>query len=175
MTSMSSDPKLGFGPDAHIAKAGSDQPIQSTGRWLVALRRYLAVIVIGNLVWEFAQMPLYTIWNTGSWREIVFAAVHCTGGDVLIALSSLMLALMVVGTSAWPQERFAAVAALTIAFGVGYTVFSEYLNIVIRAAWSYSDLMPVLSVGGFHVGASPLLQWIVVPSLALLATRRAAP
>ena len=118
-------------------------------------------------------MPLYTIWNAGTWQQIVFAAVHCTGGDVLIALSALTVALMLVGTAAWPRERFGVVTALTVAIGVSYTVFSEYLNIVIRAAWAYSELMPVVSIGGFQVGASPLLQWLVVPSLALLASRQA--
>lgn len=131
--------------------------------WYVALRRYLAVVLVGNLVWEFAHMPLYTIWWTGTWGEIVFAAVHCTGGDVLIALASLTLALLMAGNDAWPLKRYRAVAALTILFGVAYTTFSEWLNIVIRAAWAYSDLMPVLSVFGFDVGLSPLLQWIVVP------------
>src|SRR5206468_3567449 len=53
--------------------------------WLSALRRYFLASAAGNLVWEFAQLPLYTIWYQGSVREIAFAAVHCTGGDVLIA------------------------------------------------------------------------------------------
>ena len=30
-------------------------------------------------------MPLYTLWSTDTVGEIVFAAVHCTGGDILIA------------------------------------------------------------------------------------------
>lgn len=111
-------------------------------------------------------MPLYTIWTNGTSSEIVFAAVHCTGGDILIALSSLMVALLAVGNGAWPAERFRTVALLTVGLGITYTTFSEWLNIVIRAAWAYSDLMPVLSILGFHVGMSPLLQWIVVPVAA---------
>lgn len=145
--------------------------LQFDSLWLSALRRYLTVIAVANLLWEFAHMPLYTIWNTGTWSQIVFAAVHCTGGDILIALSALTLALMIAGTSAWPHRRFGIVAALTIAIGVSYTVFSEYLNIVIRAAWAYSELMPVLSVGGLHIGVSPLLQWLIVPLLASLVAR----
>jgi hypothetical protein len=123
-------------------------------------------MAVGNLVWEFSHVPLYTIWTNGSWGEIVFAAVHCTGGDILIALSSLTIALLTVGNCAWPAERFTAVAVLTVALGLAYTSFSEWLNIVVRAAWAYSELMPVFSVFGFHVGLSPLLQWIVVPIAA---------
>ncbi|MBA3477112.1 MAG: hypothetical protein H0T52_01740 [Lautropia sp.] len=141
--------------------------IPDAGSWLSALRRYLAVILAGNLIWEFAHMPLYTIGWTGTWSEVVFAAVHCTGGDVLIALSSMTIALLIAGDDAWPRHRHTAVASLTIFFGVAYTTFSEWLNIIIRAAWAYSDLMPVISLRGFDVGLSPLLQWIVVPLIGM--------
>jgi len=129
---------------------------------LGALRRYFAVIIPANLIWEFAQMPLYTIWNEGSWGEITFAAFHCTGGDILIAMSALMLALVVSGRG-WPYapEARKRVAILAVVFGLGYTIFSEWLNIVIRAAWAYSDLMPVIPV--LNAGLSPVLQWIVIP------------
>ncbi len=53
--------------------------------WLTALRAYLLVLAGGNLVWEAAHLPLYTIWRSGTWRENAFAVVHCTGGDLLIA------------------------------------------------------------------------------------------
>ena len=127
-----------------------------------ALRRYFAVIIAANLVWEFAHMPLYTIWNEGTAGEIVFAAVHCTGGDILIAMSALVLALLLAG-SGWPEDRGGArrVALLAVPFGIGYTIFSEWLNIVIRAAWAYSDLMPIVPI--IDAGLSPLLQWLVIP------------
>jgi hypothetical protein len=63
-------------------------------------------------------------------------------------------------------------AALTIGFGVAYTIFSEWLNIVIRKSWAYSDLMPVVPV--IDTGLSPLLQWVAVPMLALRFARQAA-
>jgi hypothetical protein len=61
--------------------------------WLTVMRRYFAVMAVGNLVWEIAHMPLYTLWETGTAGEIVFAAIHCTGGDILIAMAALMAAL----------------------------------------------------------------------------------
>ena len=132
---------------------------------LVALRRYFAVIIPANLFWEFAHMPLYTIWNEGSWNEIVFAAVHCTGGDILIAMSALMLALMLAGRG-WPfvHQARQKVTLLAVIFGLGYTLFSEWLNIVIRAAWAYSDLMPIIPV--LDAGLSPVIQWIAIPLAA---------
>lgn len=144
-------------------------------QWHGALRRYLAVIAIGNLVWEFLHMPLYMIWKEEAPGKIAFAAVHCTGGDILIALASLTISLLLVGNGAWPAGRFHAVAASTIALGVIYTIFSEWLNIVVRAAWAYSDLMPMVHLFGFQLGVSPLLQWIVVPTAAFWWARRATP
>jgi hypothetical protein len=80
--------------------------IPGAGRWHSTMRRYLAVMVLGNLVWEFAHLPLYTLWETGSPGEIVFAAIHCTGGDILIALSALTAALFVFGTDQWPRRGY---------------------------------------------------------------------
>jgi hypothetical protein len=139
--------------------------------WLRSLRLYLGAIAVGNLVWETLQLPLYTIWRTGTVREQAFAVFHCMLGDLLIALSSLALALMMVGHSAWPSARFRQVAMLTIMFGVGYTTFSEWLNVVVRASWAYSELMPVIPLFGFRLGLSPLLQWIVVPAVAFGVVR----
>lgn len=132
---------------------------------LTALRRYFAVIIPASLIWEFAHMPLYTIWNEGTWGGIVFAAVHCTGGDIQIAMSALMLTLMLIGRG-WPHVAATrrSVTVLTVVFGLGYTLFSEWLNIVIRAAWAYSDLMPIIPI--LDAGLSPVLQWIAIPLVA---------
>jgi hypothetical protein len=71
----------------------------------------------------------------------------------------------------WPRERFWPVAILTIAFGIAYTVFSEWLNVVVRASWAYSELMPVVSMFGLRLGVSPLLQSLVVPVAAFKIMR----
>lgn len=141
--------------------------------WLFTLRRYFLFSLLGHLLWEAAHIPLYTIWIQGSWREIAFAVVHCTGGDLLIALSALLLALFLFGESRWPLERTRSVLACAMAFGLGYTVFSEWLNIVIRESWAYRDIMPVVPV--LDAGLTPVLQWIVVPSVAYALAVRYRP
>lgn len=143
-----------------------------TCSWLRFLRIYLLSIGVGNLVWETAHLPLYTIWKTGAPREQAFAVLHCTAGDLLIALSSLVMALMLAGNEKWPRSRFIGVASLVVVFGVAYTVFSEWLNVVIREAWAYSEYMPLVSLGSFPLGISPVLQWIIVPAGALAIARR---
>jgi hypothetical protein len=137
---------------------------------LRAFRVYLAVTILANLAWETLQLPLYTIWTSGTVGERVFAIVHCTGGDMLIALSSLVASLIVVGSPGWPRERFGQVAVLAIAFGFAYTGFSEWLNVSVRKSWAYSDWMPVIPVAG-GIGLSPLLQWLVIPAGAFWAVR----
>ena len=95
------------------------------------------MIAVANLAWEMAQLPLYALWRTGTPGEKVFDVIHCTVGDLLIALASLTLALVSVGDRDWPVRRFRLVAAATLVMGVCYTAFSEWLNIVVRKSWAY--------------------------------------
>jgi hypothetical protein len=140
--------------------------------WIRALRIYLTAVAVANLIWETLQLPLYTIWQTGTLQAQAFAIVHCTIGDVIIALCALTIALAFTGDGKWPQERFQRVAILATLLGLAYTVFSEWLNVVVRASWAYSDLMPVMTAFGLRVGLSPLLQWLVIPTAAFLITKR---
>jgi hypothetical protein len=133
--------------------------------WLFVIRRFVIVAAIGNLVWEFGQMPLYTLWQTGTAKEITFAALHCTAGDLVIASVSLLLALVLFGSAEWPRRHIVPVIAATVAFGVIYTIFSEYMNTILRASWSYSSLMPRAPWLG--TGLAPLAQWLVIPTLSL--------
>jgi len=139
--------------------------------WLGTLRRYFAFIVPAHLIWEFAHLPLYTIWREGTPGEIIFAAVHCTGGDALIATATLILALLFAGAD-WPRDHRAywRVAILTIALGVGYTGFSEWLNIVVRESWAYSELMRIIPL--VDAGLSPMMQWVIIPLAAFWWAKR---
>ncbi len=138
--------------------------------WLPMLRHYFAVMLLGNLVWEVAHLPLYTLWATGTRSEIAFAVAHCTAGDLLIAAVSILCALLLAGDSRWPNAGLPRVAAFTVAIGAGYTVYSEWLNTVVRGSWAYADAMPVIPLLG--TGLTPLLQWILVPTAAFWHARR---
>jgi len=141
-----------------------------TADWLAALRAYLLASASLDLLWEVAQLPLYEIGQTGTMAQKAFAVAHCTMGDVLIALASLAAGLVIVGERAWPGRGFGRVAALAIAIGLAYTVFSEYRNVEVLQSWAYSALMPQLPLLG--TGLSPILQWIVVPMAAFAWARR---
>jgi hypothetical protein len=132
--------------------------------WPRALRRYLGVSTVTNLAWEILQLPLYTLWTTVTRKEQAFAILHCTIGDAMIAGLSLLAALALSANATWPSTGVARVYAGSLAVGVVYTIFSEWLNTSVRGSWAYSDLMPV--VPGIGTGLAPLLQWFVVPTVA---------
>lgn len=139
--------------------------------WRRVLVRYLCFIAVANLAWETVQLPLYTIWQTGSPGELTFAVVHCTAGDVLIALAALTLALALVGRDTWPTETYVRVAAIATALGVGYTLYSEWLNTEVRQSWAYAPAMPTLPL--LRTGLAPVAQWLVLPPLGFWWVRRA--
>ncbi len=139
-------------------------------RWSTFIRWYLFVVTLLNLVWESLHLPLYTIWADGTPKYLLFVVFHCTGGDLLIALASLTLSLLLVVPTRWPEDKFGHVAAVAIAAGVGYTIFSEWLNLVVRKSWQYSELMPVVPL--IDAGLSPLLQWMLIPPASLWAAHR---
>ena len=147
----------------------ADRPVRRLGP---ALCRYLGASGAGNLLWESGQLPLYAIWRTGSWSENAFAILHCTGGDLLIAAATLVGALIVLGARDWPRAGAGSVAAVTIAAGLGYTGYSEWLNVYERQSWAYDPAMPTIDVAGYAIGLSPLGQWIVVPAVALAFASR---
>lgn len=120
-----------------------------------------------NLAWEIGQLPLYTLWKDASPRAIAVAVAHCTAGDIAIGAAALMLALILGRERALAQWRRQRIAALTALAAAAYTVFSEWSNTAILGSWAYSELMPTLRLAGIEIGLSPLLQWLVLPPLAL--------
>jgi hypothetical protein len=142
----------------------------SQRNWLRALRIYLCASAMLHLAWEALQLPLYSIWSSATFGDIAFAVFHCTVGDLMIASLSLLVALFAVGNPGWPAERFIPVMAATIAIGIGYAVYSEWLNTVVRKTWQYSELMPTIPILG--TGLSPLMQWLIVPIAGLAAIQR---
>ena len=139
--------------------------MRSAPGWLTVLRRYLAASIGLHLSWEVLQLPLYTLWEAGTLRQKLFAVAHCTIGDAMISgLSLLLLALAIAARREWSLLSARRVWVLTVFMGMGYTVYSEWLNVVVRGSWAYSQLMPVLPLLG--TGVAPLLQWLIVPTLA---------
>ena len=138
--------------------------------WLTTLRRYLLFIAVGNILWEFVQLPGFTLWSQVGWNWFIFVPVLGTAGDILIAATSLVLALILIGDDDWPLQPalYWRVAALATLQGIVYTAYSEWRHAVVLHHWTYSALMPI--VPELKVGLFPLLQWMLIPPLAFFCT-----
>ena len=69
-----------------------------------AICHYLGVSFAAHLAWELMQLRLYTLWATGTFQQMLFAIVHCTIGDVMIAGLSLLAALALFARLNWPHS-----------------------------------------------------------------------
>ena len=133
---------------------------------------YLPWLAGLNLAWEAAHVRLYTIWTEAEPAYIAFSVLHCTLGDILIGGAALVLALILGRERALERWLWARIALLTVVFGAGYTIFSEWMNITLLRSWTYAEVMPTVEIGSFRLGLTPLAQWLVVPPLSLYLARR---
>lgn len=133
--------------------------------------RRFELVLIGwglptNLLWELAQSPLFAD-HAESWRYVAWTRLHCSVGDVLILLGAFWATAAVFGSRSWPVTRGREAASLFVGFGIAYTLWSEWFNTAVRAAWQYSPAMPRV----LGIGLLPVLQWAVVPTLLIFLMR----
>ena len=144
-----------------MPKRATSSFVASAGLWSV-----LAFSL--NLAWEIAHVRLYTLWAEADVLGVAWALFHCTLGDVLIALGAFLLASIVLGRIDWPVSRHRAGGILVVASTMGYTSWSEWYNVYRAGSWRYTELMPTV----FDIGLSPLLQWLILPIVMVIAYRR---
>ena len=126
-----------------------------------------------NYPWEFLQLPLYALPpGTLPWQVVERCSLAALG-DAVIMLASYWTVAIAAGTRWWVLGPTARRLLGFVAFGVLITILIE--NAATRSdssvwGWRYSPSMPVLPL--LQVGLSPVLQWIIVPPLALWFVRR---
>ena len=133
----------------------------ATGLWS-------ALAFVLNLTWEIAQVRLYTIWAAADGATVAWALLHCTLGDVLIALAMFALAGCVLWCADWPASHPWTGGAIVVIGALAYTIGSEWYNVYRAGNWGYTADMPMI----FGIGLAPLLQWLVLPSVMVGAYRR---
>jgi len=111
-----------------------------------------------NAGWEFLQSPLYSDFHRGVWH-VVWTRLHCAVGDVIILLVAYWIAYLVSRNRSWLLDGGVLPMVVFVGVGLGYTVFSEWLNTGISGSWEYASSMPIV----FGIGLSPAMQWLVVP------------
>ena len=143
-------------------------PKRATSSFVASAGLWSALAFSLNLAWEIAHVRLYTLWTEAAGLDVAWALLHCTVGDVLIALGAFLLTAIVLGRIDWPLSRPVAGTILVVASSMAYTSWSEWYNVYRVGSWRYTELMPTI----FGIGLSPLLQWLILPIVMVIAYRR---
>lgn len=130
---------------------------------------FLAFVL--HLVWEVAHVRLYTIWAAADGMSIASALLHCTLGDVVIALAAFALAGVVLWRADWPTSRPCLGCLIVVIGAMAFTVWSEWTNVYRAGNWAYTASMPTI----FGIGLSPLLQWLIIPPVMVVTYRKLGP
>lgn len=130
-----------------------------------------ALAFVLNLTWEIADVRLYTIWARADGMSVTWALLHCSLGDVVIALAMFALAGIVLWCADWPASRPWVGGVILVIGAMGCTAGSEWYNVYRAGNWSYTASMPMV-VG---IGLSPLLQWLLLPPVIVVAYRALLP
>ena len=125
-----------------------------------------------NFPWEMLQAPLFAGHAEAPHLIVLLSCLQATVGDAAIMLVAHRIASWFAGDRRWLLTPTAADLARFSATGIVVTAGIEWL--ATRGwwvqAWAYSALMPV--VPGLGVGLAPLVQWFVLPALAVWLARR---
>lgn len=124
-----------------------------------------------NLVWEIAQVRLYTLWADEEGLTIIWALFHCSVGDVVIAGAMYAVAGIALQSADWPTSRPWTGGAIVVIGATAFTAWSEWYNVYRAGYWAYSASMPLI----LGIGLSPLLQWIILPAAMVAAVRALDP
>jgi hypothetical protein len=130
-----------------------------------------ALAFVLNLAWEIAQVRLYTIWAEADRLSVAWALLHCSLGDVAIALAMFALAGMVLRRVEWPASRPWTGGVIVVLGAMAFTAWSEWYNVYRAGNWGYTASMPMI----FGIGLSPLLQWLIIPPVIVAVYRALRP
>lgn len=120
-----------------------------------------------NFPWEVLQAPLFEGMAAAPHSAVVGACLQATLGDAAIMLLAHVTVAAVARRRRWMLAPSRYEVAGFIAVGVAITAVIEWMATRGRWAqtWAYSTEMPVIP--GIEIGLSPLLQWAIVPPVAL--------
>ena len=125
-----------------------------------------------NFPWEVLQAPLFEGMAAAPHSTVIGACLQATLGDAVIMLLAHAGVTAVTRRRRWVLSPSWREAAGFAAVGVAITAAIEWLATRGHWAqtWAYSSAMPLIP--GVEIGLSPLLQWVIVPPIALWFVRR---
>ena len=122
-----------------------------------------------NFFWEVIQTYFYTL-KDSAFHTMLYGWLHCTFGDVIITIVSFWAVSILSRSRRWFLKLNPLNYTGFILIGLVYTFFSEMVNVQIFKSWNYNEYMPI--VPWMKVGLTPVLQWLIIPSIAILFVRR---
>lgn len=137
-----------------IPKTSNTSLVMRIGLWSV-----IAFVI--NLIWEAGHVRLYTLWATADGVQIITSVLHCSLGDVLIAIGIHSLAALLLQNAHWPLTKPLPGTVIAVFGATAFTSLSEWYNVYQAGNWNYAQSMPLF----FDIGVTPLLQWILLPPL----------
>ena len=153
-------------------------PVMSSGQKIKGLldqpeTNILIFAFLLNYPWEFLQVPFFEGMAVATHWDAVKVCTRATLGDAAI----MLIAYVSVAVATLDRWWFRAPSRLQmlgfIAVGVIITVVIEHFATQSKDrawGWRYADIMPTIPILG--VGLTPLLQWILLPPLAIWFVRR---
>ncbi len=146
-------------------------PNPVTSRIVARAGLWSALAFVFNLAWEIAHVRLYTIWSEADRLSIAWSLLHCSVGDVMIALAMFALAGGMLRQADWPASSPWTGGVIIVIGAMAFTAWSEWYNVYRARSWSYAAGMPLI----FGIGLSPLMQWLILPPAIVGAYRKLAP
>lgn len=118
--------------------------------------------------WEAVQCRLFYDMSGASPASTLWFMASATGADVVLTLLLIALAVRAVQF----QHR-AAMSRFLATLALSGTVTATWIELLAHALgwWRYSPLMPRVQFFGGTVGLLPVLQMVLVPSLAFVLAR----
>ena len=125
-----------------------------------------------NFPWEVLQAPLFEGMAAAPHSAVISACSQATLGDAVILLLAHASVVVVTRRRLWVLAPSWREVAGFVSAGVAITAMIEWL--ATRGhwtqTWAYSSAMPLIP--GVGIGLAPLLQWVIVPPIALWFVRR---
>lgn len=123
-----------------------------------------------HFAWEMLQAPTYAGMAEMPHWDGVILCLDATLGDVGFTLTAFWLASAAARSRTWFTAWRPLPALIYMATGLLLTAGFEYYYTEVSLRWTYSDLMPLVPPLG--TGLSPVMQWLLIPPVALWLTHR---
>lgn len=133
---------------------------------------FVAMLLIASFLlhfaWEMWQVPFFVGMEASPHADVVWLCTRAALGDVGIALLALTPLLWRDGIRNLFALQLPALSVYLVT-GLLITIGFEYAATEVLARWEYKSAMPTLP--GIGTGLTPILQWLLLPPLALVFAR----